>query len=243
MALNLFSETLILSLGMALLCALPLVSERVRNHSRVFFLLGTGAMFGICFFDLLPDVFELGGRSSLVVAGVIWAVYSIFHIVKFGAAGHSHGHEHDAEAHASYLFLFSMIGHCVASGMLLAASQSLSAQMASTVFVALIAHKGYESLTVSSVLLRKILSRPGRIAAITAYALSLPLGVGVTYFFREQMSQRIAMFISSVAIGTLLGCLIFDFLIPSIEELRSRKARAGWLLLGFALTQVVLHGF
>lgn len=241
MVLNLVTETLILAVGMAIFCVLPLVSERVRAHSKTLFLIGTGAMFGLCFFDLLPDVFELGGRSSLYVAGAVWAVYSVLHIFHIG---HHHGHEHEGEVHETshtpYLFLASIIGHCFASGMLLAASQSLSARIASTVFIALIAHKGYESLTVSSVLLRQVRSKAGRVAAIAIYSLALPMGVVVTSFFREQMSQEIAVFISSLAIGTLLGCLIFDFLLPSIHELKARRSQVGWLLLGLGITQLMM---
>jgi zinc transporter ZupT len=154
--------------------------------------------------------------------------------------GENHDHEHSGSGHAPYLFLFSIIGHCFASGMLLAASKSLSARIASAVFIALVAHKGYESLTVSSVLLRQVRSKAARITAIVVYSLSLPFGVAVTSFFRDQMSQEIAVFISSLAIGTLLGCLIFDFLLPSIRELKARRSQVGWLLLGLGLTQLMM---
>lgn len=238
---DLTTETLILSLGMALFCALPLVSAKVRQHSKTFFLIGTGAMFGICFFDLVPDVFELGGGKSLWVAGAVWVGYSLLHVFHIGHHHHDHEGGSGESQKMSPLFLFSIMGHCFASGMLLAVSQGLSAKIADTVFMALLAHKGYESLTVSSLLVEQGQSKRVKVGTIALYALSLPAGVLATVMFSDHLAQGVAVVISSIAVGTLLGCLIFDFLLPSLVHLKRQRYQAAWIFLGLVLTQMIMR--
>lgn len=227
---------------MAVFCALPLLSERVRRHSRPLFLMGTGALFGICFFDLVPEVFEMGGRSSLWIMGGVWALYSLIHLFHL-QHHHDHDHEIGAEevtAQGFYLFFGSLIAHCFASGMLLTVSQGLSTRIAHTVFLALLAHKTYESLLLTSILLEQRRSRSWKLAIIAAYSLSLPIGAFATALFESSFTQQIAVLVSSVAVGTLLGCLIFDFLIPSLRQVRRQRLIGGWIVLGLAMTRLVM---
>ncbi|MFX6201682.1 hypothetical protein ABTF50_19990, partial [Acinetobacter baumannii] len=62
---GLTAETICISACIAILSAVPLFLEVARRYSKLFFLLGTGALSGILAFDLIPDLFELGGSSSL----------------------------------------------------------------------------------------------------------------------------------------------------------------------------------
>ncbi len=235
---RLLIETSIIAAGMLALCALPYLSKRVRHHSKLAYLIGTGALTGILIFELLPEVFELGGQSSMMLAGAVWAVYSLAHLI------HLHEHresgDHDG-SEGTIFFLASMIAHCVASGMLLVVSSDFVGGIGRTVFFALLAHKAYEALTVGSILIERQRSRPKYLASIAVYALSLPLGVAVTLIFKESIGHKVALVAMSVAVGTLLGCLIFDFLLPSIAHLRSRWRDLGWIALGLFLTQAVLR--
>jgi zinc transporter ZupT len=235
--LNLTSETVILTVGMALFCALPLISRRIREHSKTLFLVGTGAMLGLCVFDLVPDIVEMGGRSSLWICGVVWLGYSLLHVFHIGHHHHHLGEEHagvsgELEEKGSLLFILSIVGHCFASGMLLAVSQGLSPEIANTVFFA---------LTVSSVLIEKKRSLRSRIGTVALYASSLPAGVLSTVLFKDQVGKTVAILISSIAVGTLLGCLLFDFLLPSIAELRRQRHRVGWVVLGLVLTEMMMR--
>jgi zinc transporter ZupT len=240
------SQTLLLAACMALFSVLPLLSARVRRHSRDLFLMGTGALFGICFFDLVPDIFELGGSSSLLIVGAVWLLYSIIHL--FHLQHHHHPAHGQAEGeamqhHGFWLFFGSLIAHCLASGMLLAVSQSFSERIAHTVFLALLAHKTYESLLLASILVDQHRPRAQQFGIIAAYALALPVGAFITQLFRADVTETVAVFISSVAVGTLLGCLIFDFLLPSVRQLRGHRLalpRVGWILFGLGLTRLVM---
>jgi zinc transporter ZupT len=229
-------QTLCLSLCITAFAALPLVLESARRFSKFFFLLGTGALAGIFAFDLIPDLFEMGGTQSLWAVGVVWLLYSLAHL------SHLKHHDHGDHSHGgSAFFLLSMVAHCLASGMLLAASQSLNQSLSTAVFWALFAHKGYEALTVSSVLLEREKTRSRTIASVAVYSLSLPAGVALTYSFRSYLTPFLAMLVTSLAAGTLLGCLIFDFLVPCIRQTKNRRIEIGWIVAGLFLTQFLMR--
>lgn len=238
-------ETACISLCIAVLSSVPLFLSAARTHAKLFFLLGTGALSGILVFDLIPDLFELGGSSSLWGVGVVWLFYSLLHMTHLKHHNHAsktHGNEHQHHSHgSSSFFLLSMVAHCMASGMLLAASQNLAQGLSRTVFWALLAHKAYEALTVSSVLLEKEHSRARTIASIILYSASLPAGVVLTYTFRSYLTPFIAMLITSLAAGTLLGCLIFDFLLPSLTRMKNRRLDIAWILAGLLVTQALMR--
>ena len=204
-------------------------------------------MFGLCFFDLLPDVIEMGGKSSLYIMGIVWLIYSLIHLFHLG---HHQSTSHTDESHCELghphsfsMFCGSLITHGFASGMLLALSHELSTQIAHTVFLALVAHKGYEALMFSSILMKQVFSRRLKILLLGAYAFSLPAGVVSAFFLRAQLTQEVAMMMSSVAVGTLLACLIFDFMIPNLRQLRSKRAELIWMALGLLLTQLMMRQF
>jgi zinc transporter ZupT len=240
---SLLFETITIAVLMMVFCALPLFSPSARKYSKHLFLLGTGAMFGICFFDLLPDVFEMGGSSSLYIMGGVWLLYSIAHLFHL----HHHDHEEFGHVHGAHsatgitFFLGSLVAHCFASGMLLTVSFGLSKKIAGTVFAALLAHKIYESLLLSSILLERKNSRLWKGTVIGLYGAALPAGAGLTAIFQGNINERIAILISSIAVGTLLGCLIFDFLLPSFAQLKQQRYKVGWILAGLLLTQLIMR--
>jgi zinc transporter ZupT len=244
---NLLTETLIISLGMISVSGIPLFSHTVRKFSSLFYLLGTGALSGILFFDLLPDLFGLGGKTSLWSVFGVCVLYSLLHIFHLSRHHHDHAseeetavHHHHGHSENSSFFLFSMVSHCFASGILLVTSAEFSSGLNRSIFIALLAHKLYESLTVATVLIEKQKSRSKSILSIGLYSLSLPLGVIVTLLFHKYVTPQIALFATSLAAGTLLGCLIFDFLIPSIAQMKKRWTNVGWVALGLLSAQFLM---
>ncbi len=239
---NLGWQTISLFVGMLFFCFLPFVFKGVQKYSQVLFLVGTGALIGVCFFDLLPDVYEIGGGTSLAIAVAIGLVYSLIHL------SHSRHHSHTENYHLEHfhigknyaIFLFSIMSHCFSSGMLLALSNHYTSRISWSVFWALVTHKGYESLTFSSILINEKRSKRSISTIILLYCLSLPAGVLLTILLRDELSEKIAMVISSVAVGSLLGCLVFDFLLPSLKHLRKEKRQIGWMILGLVLTRIML---
>lgn len=231
------AQILILAVCMSLFCALPLFSPVVRRYAGPLFLVGTGAMLGICFFDLVPGIMNLGGRFTLILMGVVWLSYSAIHFI------HLTRHEHDPLAvpgKGFWFFFGPLVAHGFASGMLLTVSQELSSVIETSVFVALIVHKIYESLLLSSILIAQRRSSSWKLTMVAIYTAALPAGAIITRGFESEINRATAVVISSVAVGTLLGCLVFDFLIPSFRQLRAHKYRVGWVVAGLLLTRVVM---
>ena len=159
--------------------AVPRFYSRAKEHSRVLLLIGTGGLLSLYFGDLLPDVLKLGGRSSIAIIVGVWAIYSIVHVFHLSHHDHHHG---DGHAHAGdssgtlFLLMAAMVSHCLSSGMLLALSDELSAKLAATVFLALIAHKGYEALAFSLLLGDRLKTAKAFFGCIAIYAASFPAG-------------------------------------------------------------------
>jgi zinc transporter ZupT len=195
-------------------------------------------MLGLCIFDLLPDVFEMGGAGGIILTASVWAVYSLMHV--FHLDQHHRQDYEGAVVTPSPFFFFSIIGHCFASGMLLTVSRTFSESLSINVYAALLIHKAYEALTVSSILVGNSKSRMRSVGIIGAYTLSFPLGVGSAGLLGAARGQNVALAVSGIAVGTLLGCLIFDFLIPSFSQLKQRRSHIGWIALGLVLTQIVM---
>jgi zinc transporter ZupT len=243
---TLLTETLMISLGMAGISLLPLYSGILRKYSSLFYLVGTGALAGILVFDLLPDLYELGGIKSLSSVALVWLAYSLLHLLplnhhenlaelsEVAVPLHHHGHQ------SSRFFLFSMSSHCFASGILLVTSQQFSTGLNRSVFLALVAHKLYEALTVSAVLVEKQKSHRKSFYSIFIYSASLPVGVALTYEFRNYFTPGVALLATSLAAGTLLGCLIFDFLLPSLVQIRRKISTLGWVVLGLFSAQFLV---
>jgi zinc transporter ZupT len=247
---NLLLETLLISALMGALCVAPRFFKGIRDSSQVLLLIGTGALLGIYFFDLLPDVVEIGGRSSLMIVLAVWAIYSLGHTFHL----HHHEHQSTCESHDAPdapsvpvgFLMTSMITHCLASGMFLSLSHGLSQSIERTVFWALIAHKGYEALSVSMVLQEKV--RDSRkLAFLTAlYALSFPAGVAMTSAATALLAghyadwiRGAAIIVASISAGSLMGCMLHDFVIPSLRQVRARKAELRWVALGLFCTLAV----
>ena len=225
--------------------AIPLYSKTLRKFSSLFSLLGTGALAGILFFDLIPDIYQIGGQASLGLMLAVCGGYSVIHVIRFGSqfknpnqlSGTPHSHYGNGN---SLFFLLSMAGHCFASGILLVTAEGFSVGLNRGIFLALLAHKLYESLTVATVLIEKQRSRSKSIASILVYSLSLPVGVLLTFIFKSHLTPSIALIATSLAAGTLLGCLIFDFFIPSLAEIRKKWSALGWVTAGLFSAQVLL---
>ena len=236
---------------MALGFAAPRISKRVEKHSRIFLLIGTGGLVSLYFGDLLPDVLKLGGASGLAIIIAVWLTYSYLHthhIKHHEKEEHEHEdgatHVHVHLPQSSKFLMGSMISHCFSSGMLLFVSHELSSRVAASVFLAIIGHKAYEAMSVSILLSRRVKNSRNFILCALFYSLSLPIGVAATALLAlvfgadasPAVIRTVALVVASVAVGSLAGCMINDFILPSVRHVRTRKLEAGWVLVGVALT-------
>lgn len=244
---SLLQSTLLLSALMIAAGAFPLLSKRVSRHSKSLLLFGTGAMLGLCVFGLVPEIVTVGGVCSFLLIAATSGIYSWVHVAHVT----HHHHEGDgpgAQDNTAVGFLVgSMSLHCLADGIVLAISSSVSMTMARTIFFALTAHKGYEAFNVSALLKEKARSQRQLLAFLALYTLSFPAGVGITLLTTRGLRlgsipfwvQGLPILIMSIAVGGLLGCLLHDFLIPSLHRIRHRRGEVLWLILGLGLSSIL----
>ena len=243
---GIFAETLILTVTILASTAIPFFWKQNHKKNSLMFLIGTGALTGIVIFDLLPDLWTLGGAKSFWMLLVVWIAYSVLHKFKIGSHHHDvpGSGEHTSVSHiresSIFFILSSMMAHCFASGVLLVIASDLSSGLAKNVFYALCAHKVYEALTVSSVVVEKLKTRLKIGFALVGYSMSLPVGVILSVVFRSSLSSNVALIATSLAAGTLLGCLVFDFWMPTLSHLRHSKKDLSWLIVGLLMTQLIL---
>ncbi len=230
---SLFNAALLVSLGIAVSVLIPHYWPGVRAHSKTLMLIGTVVLLAFVAFDLVPEMVEIGGTTALVIMGVSWLGFSAVHSMQ-GPHDHDshHGHIHKAgderKGHSISALLGSMILHCISGGMLLVTSYEMSTRMASAVLMSLIGHKAFEAISVSSLLIDRVKTKKQLYLYASLYALSFPFGVLVTVaaegLFASSLSHETveyaAMVLTSVAIGSLLGCLLQDFLLPSLRDLK-----------------------
>ena len=55
-----------------------------------------------------------------------------------------------------------------------------------------------------------------------------------------QVNHELLLVITGIAIGSLIGCLIFDFIIPSYQKIRKNRRQLIWLLVGLLVTIVII---
>ncbi len=218
----------LVSLVIALCCALPWIFPFIRGYSRPLLLVGTSVLLGFVAFDLIPEMVEMGGFSSLLLVVGSSIGFTLLHALADRHTAHFHDHEEEGPTHGVSFLLGSMALHCFAGGMLLVSSYEVSEALAFGVFLSLVGHKAFEAISVSSVLIQRIPS-PGYLFRSTAlYVLSFPAGVLLTeagrrfftHSFSPEAMKRIALVLTAIAIGSLFGCLIQDFLIPAMREFR-----------------------
>lgn len=224
---NLLISALIISVAIAFFTLLPWFISSLRGYSRALQISGALVLFGVCFFDLIPEMMELGGTTSLLIMVASWIAFAGIHRLQH--QGHADQGEHE---HGGTYLVTAMTLHCFAGGMFLVSSYEISARLAAHVFWGLLVHKGFEAISVSSVLLEKIHTKRQLYFSTFAYAFSFPLGVIVTTLghnafqgvLRPGDVEQIGMVISSVAVGSLLGCLVQDFAVPAVRGLRRTAA-------------------
>jgi zinc and cadmium transporter len=143
-----------------------------RRYLRYFVALGAGFMLATSLMEMVPQSFELRGRSA---AFLILLGYLIIHFFEHTVTPHFHfGEEtHQDEfrhSHTSYSVLLGLIIHTFFDGIAIASGFLVSNWLGWLIFIAVFLHKIPEGFTVSSVMLASGRSRR------TAWGASIVLG-------------------------------------------------------------------
>jgi len=245
---TLTSQTLAITAGTAACAFVPFALGVRRGLPSGLLPLATGMMTGLCGFGLLPEAAKEGGMVSVLLTLLVAVVYSIFHIRHLHRhdAGSTYGtHVHGDASRPLGILATAIFVHSLLDGSLLVISNGLLSQASTSVTMSLWIHKAFEALSLASLVYWRVNNRGQAIRWLSAYVLSFPCGVFLTAWIAQKFAtdsmQRVALIIMSIAIGNLIGCLIFDFILPSMGRFKQHRGEVYWLLGGVAAASVLLY--
>ena len=130
----------------------------VRFRDRLHLLLGfsAGAVLGVVFFDVLPEVFSLEARTPSVMLGAAAGFLAFFGLERMTALHAAREHEHVDTAHQAELGLLGAAGLCFHSfldGVAIGISFQANPKMGFLIAVAIIAHDFSDGLNTVTVVL------------------------------------------------------------------------------------------
>jgi len=234
--------------------ALPLFGRMHRSDLLLSF--SAGIMLGAAFLHMLPEAVESAGAAALpfVLVGFI-LMYLLERLVlvhlcaepgpnatlsgEVAPTVHVHGHGHDhiaCEVHT--LGLAAWVGmslHTIVDGFALGAA-SVTPELGMLVFLAILAHKVPNAFSLSAILVAEGHSRRRALLLNGAFALMLPLGVGLYVLARELVQVKT---FTGLALGASAGTFLHLALSDILPDLH-RRGGSKWRLSGAVLGGVAV---
>jgi len=194
---------------------LPMLTKWTDRSLHAALALSTGIFLGAVFLHMLPALPEAAADLDqgpmllwcCVLVGVL-AVYLLESLV-FRTHDHDDLHRHRSVGYASF---FGLSLHALTTGLGLSAAEAVGTNMALPVFVAIIAHKAFESFSLMSVFALAHFSRKRVFLMLGIFSLITPIGVwGGSLLF--PMIGDIGMSIAvALAAGTFLYVCLSELL-------------------------------
>jgi len=210
---NLGVYTTIIALALLIGGILPLLKHWHPDRLPIILSLAAGIMLGSAFFHLLPEAFELLGKSVglYVLAGFLF----LYFIEKFITVHICEAF--DCEIH--HLGIAAFIGlaiHTLTNGVALGSGLMVPG-LGFSVFLAVTAHKCPEAFTLSSVLLHSG-TRKGTIVLVQLMILSMiPLGAILAYGLIGPQHRNLIGMSLAFSAGTFLHISLSD-LLPEVHK-------------------------
>jgi zinc transporter, ZIP family len=139
------------STGLGGLCAM-----RFRDRLHLLLGLASGAVLGVVFFDVLPEVFSIEGTPSYITLGTAGGFLAFFALERITALHRSREHEHAKGEHEPELGVLSAVGFCIHSfldGVAIGVGFQASAALGVVIALAIIAHDFSDGLNTVTVML------------------------------------------------------------------------------------------
>jgi zinc transporter ZupT len=133
-----------------------LAAVRFRDRRHMLLGFSAGAVLGVVFFDVLPEVFSLEPRTPSVMLGAGAGFLAFFALERMTALHASREHEHVDTAHQTELGLLGAAGLCVHSfldGVAIGISFQANPKIGFLIAVAIIAHDFSDGLNTVTVVL------------------------------------------------------------------------------------------
>jgi ZIP family zinc transporter/zinc and cadmium transporter len=185
-----------------------------RRYLRYFVALGAGFMLATALMEMVPESFELRGRSA---ASLILLGYLIIHFFEHTVTPHFHfGEEtHKDEfmhSHKGYSVLLGLVIHTFFDGIAIASGFLVSNALGWLIFFAVFLHKIPEGFTVSSVMLASGRSRGTAWGASVILGGATLAGVLTMALFRHHVNDGLPL-----AAGVTIYVAASD-LIPEVNK-------------------------
>ncbi|MEK7124038.1 MAG: ZIP family metal transporter [Patescibacteria group bacterium] len=212
-----FSVSVIAFFGVVLLV---LKSEAARRLSLYFLSFAAGALLGVTFLDILPEVFETGLENafSFVLSGIV-----IFFILeKFFLWYHCHGETCEVHRQQSApLILFGDAIHNFVDGVIIALAFLVDVNLGILTTVAVIFHEIPQEIGDFSILLYGGMKKSKALILNFLVALTVVAGAALTYFFGDFFKGASEILLAFVA-GHFIYIAAAD-LIPELHKETSTK--------------------
>jgi ZIP family zinc transporter len=133
-----------------------LAAMRLRDRLHLLLGFSAGAVLGVVFFDVLPEVFALAAQSPSVMLGVATGFLAFFALERLTAMHRAREHEHEASVHQTELGILGAAGLCVHSfldGIAIGISFQVGPQVGLLIALAIIAHDFSDGLNTVTVVL------------------------------------------------------------------------------------------
>jgi len=245
-----FESAVILGVALAGGC-LPLLVAWTDRLLHSALALSTGIFLGAVFLHLLPALasleFEEHGAMPSAHSGAhltIWffvlvGVVSVYLIEAL--VFHSHDHD-DLRRHRAvgYAALVGLSIHALTAGMAFSAA-AREESLALPLFLSIVAHKGFESFSLTSVFLLAAFRRRSIVTLILLFALVTPAGILLGRALIAHLNPHTIAVLTALAAGTFLYVCLCELLPEVFHHREDSLAKIGLMGAGVGL-MMALHG-
>lgn len=219
--------------------AVIFLTKKSRERAIVLALpFGAGALLAAAFFDLLPEAFELGNTSDLL----IWTLggFLAFFLLERSASWFHHHHEHRIGAHNHTRNILVMVGdllHNVIDGIAIAAAFLVNPVSGVITTLAVSAHEIPKELGTFGILLSRGWRDKTVFAANVLTAVGTLVAATLTYWFGHVVHLPEAELLAITS-----GFFIYIAASDTIPDIHEQPHRVGMLQAGVLLLGIIFVG-
>lgn len=225
---------------------LPFAKKKINERTLHIMLgLSAGILLGICFFDIIPEAYKIGGAST-VGLGVGLGFFTLLLIEKhlIGAGGNEAGHHFAGDAKIQPFGTLAMAGlvvHGFIDGFVIPLSFSAGNVLGTIVGLGVALHQIPDSFVAASISLSAGFSKKKTFGSVFLTALDTPIGILAGLLLLSQGSWFIPLGIAFSA-GTFIFVAAAD-LIPELQHHEQSRTVTISIMAGFVLLGLLTYFF
>jgi len=234
--------------------ALPLLVKWNERQLHTALALSTGIFLGAVFLHLLPSLSSLSAKLAVEepaaneLAGTIgthgsetwiWltvlvGVLGVYLIEALLLRTHDHDDQHRHRA-VGYASLVGLSVHALTAGIGYAAA-SRDEALSTTILVAILAHKGFEAFSLTTVFQLAHFGRARSLITIGLFSLVTPAGILIGNLTTGSLGDTGVVFSTALAAGTFLYVCLCELLVEVFHHREDSLRKIALLALGIGMT-------